>query len=85
MFVKKRKLEGDGAKSLGLLGSQVALVAGRGSSKYYWAAGQGRKQRRSSKGNIQHRTADARCCHLHKRKRAVKKEPSQWERTEKSP
>ena len=55
------------------LGRRVAVVAGGGSSNWYWAAGQGRKQRRSSKGNIQHRTAGAHSCHLHERKRAVRR------------
>lgn len=54
----------------------MARVAGGGSSNWNWAAGRGRKQRRSSKGNIQHRTGGARCCHLHKRKRAVRKQHS---------
>lgn len=75
----ERKPEGDRGKGSRPSGSQVARSAGRGSSNWYWAAGRGRKQRRSSKGNIQHRTGGARCCHLHKRKRAVRRRHAQWE------
>lgn len=78
---RERKLEGDGGQSPGPLGVWVAQAAGGGSSNWYWAAGQGRTQRRSSKGNIQHRTGGARCWHLHKRKRAVRRQHSRWERT----
>lgn len=72
----ERRQEEGKEKGSGPLGRQVELVAGGGSSNWYWAAGWGRKQRRSSKGNIQHRTGGARCCHLHKRKRAIRKQHS---------
>jgi hypothetical protein len=80
----ERWREGGKWKGSGPPGQLVELRAEGGSSNWYWAAGLGRKQRRSSKGNIQHRTGAARCCHLHERKKAVRKQHSREEDISKS-
>lgn len=78
---RERRPEGEAGKCPGPPGRQAAVGAAGGCRSWYWAAGRGRKQRRSSKGNIQHRTGGAACRHLHERKRAVRRQPSGWERT----
>ena len=77
---RERRPEGEAGRSPGPLGRRAAVRAAAGCRSWYWAAGRGRKQRRSSKGSTQHRTGGARCCHLHKRKRAVRRQPSRGER-----